>query len=137
MKITRECDYAIRIMLMLAGLKDDIIVDAGTISETQCVPKQFTLKILRELMAAGFVKSYKGAYGGYCMEKPADKVTLCDVITAIDGKIAVNECLECGHECNRVTDKETCPVHRQMKGLNSFIVEKLSGITFASLINEL
>lgn len=136
MKITRECDYAIRIMLMLAGLEEGSIADARSISEAQCVPKQFTLKILRELMEAGFVKSFKGARGGYCMNKPAAEVTLCDIVTAIDGEIAVNECLECGHQCNRVAHVTDCPVHRQMKGLNSLIVNTLSEITFAKLLDD-
>ncbi len=136
MKITRECDYAIRITLMLSALEDGAIADARTISETQCVPKQFTLKILRELMEAGYVKSFKGAYGGYCMNVAPESLTLLDVITAIDGKIAVNECLECGHQCNRVANMSDCPVHRQMHSLNNLITDTLSGITFSKLLNQ-
>ncbi|MBQ6998927.1 MAG: Rrf2 family transcriptional regulator [Clostridia bacterium] len=136
MKITRECDYAIRITLMLSGLKDGAIADAGTISEAQCVPKQFTLKILRELMAAGYVKSFKGARGGYCMNASPENLTLLDIITAIDGKIAVNECLECNHSCNRVTNMADCPVHRQMYTLNTMITDTLSNVTFAKLLSD-
>lgn len=136
MKITRECDYAIRIMLMLASLDEGAIADARSISEAQCIPKQFTLKILRELMESGFVKSFKGSRGGYCMSKPADEVSLCNIINAIDGEIAVNECLECGHQCNRVADMMDCPVHRQMKSLNSLIVDRLSDVTFDKLLND-
>ena len=136
MKITRECDYAIRITLMLAGLENGAIADARTISEAQCIPKQFTLKILRELMGAGLVKSFKGAHGGYCTSRPADKITLNDIVTAIDGEIAVNECLECDHQCNRVENMTDCPVHRAMKSLNSMIVDTLSEITFDKLLND-
>ena len=136
MKITRECDYAIRITLMLSGLKNGEIADAGTISETQCVPKQFTLKILRELIKAGYVQSFKGAHGGYCMNVLPEDVTLLDIVTAIDGEIAVNECLECTHQCNRVADMSACPVHRQMRSLNTLITDTLSGVNFAQLLNN-
>lgn len=136
MKITRECDYAIRITLMLCGLDAGEIADAGTISEAQHVPRQFTLKILRELMTAGYVKSFKGAHGGYCMNIAADEITLKDIVTAIDGEIGINECLECDHKCNRVECVEDCPVHRQLSSLNSVIVDRLSEVTFAKLLAD-
>lgn len=135
MKITRECDYAIRITLMLSSLEQGAIADAGSISDTQCIPKQFTLKILRELMSAGYVKSFKGAHGGYCMRVPADKVSLKDIITAIDGEIGINECLKCG-SCNRVANCDDCPVHRRLRGLNNMIIEELSQTTFAQLLAD-
>ena len=136
MKITRECDYAIRITLMLASLGKGDIADAKTISETQCVPKQFTLKILRELMEAGYVKSFKGAHGGYCLNKTADEISMKDIISAIDGELAINDCLHCGYTCNRVDNVGDCPVHRQLEKVNSVIDSKLSAISFADLLES-
>lgn len=136
MKITRECDYAIRITLMLSGLAEGAIADAGTISREQCVPKQFTLKILRELMEAGYIKSFKGAHGGYCMNVPAEGVTLKDIITAIDGEIGINGCLDCSTGCNRVKNTDDCPVHRRMRSLNNMITDALSAVTFADLLAD-
>ena len=83
MKITRESDYAIRIILMLSSLAEGDVVGAAKISETQCIPKQFTLKILRELVGAGYVKSFKGVCGGYAMNVLPKDVSLKDVISAI------------------------------------------------------
>lgn len=136
MKITRESDYAIRIILMLSSLKDGELAGAAKISETQCIPKQFTLKILRELVGAGYVKSFKGVCGGYAMNVLPKDVSLKDVITAIEGDIAINDCLDCQKECNRVKNVSYCPVHNKLVGLNNTIKDELSKITFQSLLDE-
>lgn len=136
MKITRECDYAIRITLLLASLGKGNIAGAAAISEAQCIPKQFTLKILRELMEAGYVKSFKGAHGGYCLNKAASEISMKDIITAIDGELAINDCLYCGYKCNRMDNVKDCPVHRRLEKLNSVIDDELSSISFADLLAD-
>lgn len=136
MKITRESDYAIRITLMLCGLEKGKILGAGAISEAQCIPRQFTLKILRELVSAGYVKSFKGVNGGYCMNTCAEKISLKEIITAIDGEIGINDCLTCERKCNRVSDVKSCPVHNRLSRLNDGIIKSLSEITFDKLLKD-
>ena len=134
MKITRECDYAIRIILLLSSLKCGSILDAGSISDTQCIPKQFTVKILRKLIECGYIKSFKGVNGGYCMNVLPNEISLKDIITAIDGEIGINDCLLSPKKCNRVADTNCCPVHRQLSALNDSITEQLSLITIDKLL---
>ena len=136
MKITRECDYAIRITLLLCSLGDGEIASASAIAESQCVPRQFTLKILRELIGVGLVESFKGTHGGYRMKVTPEQITLKDVISAIDGEIAINECLECDKECNRVADVHDCPVHRRLEELNSLIIKQFESVSFADLLKD-
>ena len=133
MKITRESDYAIRIILMLSSLKEGEIADAGSISKTQCIPKQFTLKILRELMTAGYVKSFKGIHGGYCLNVLPCELSLKDIICAIEGEIGINECLICENKCNRVSDTSSCPVHRSLESINNKLIAELSSVIFDDL----
>jgi len=136
MKITRECDYAIRILLMLSTIGDGKITDARTISEEQCIPLQFTLKILRKLLGAGLVRSYKGMHGGYCLNVAPKDLSINEVITLIDGGEGINECFQCGYKCNRVENVEDCPVHVKLGMVNQLLTEKLSQITFESLITK-
>lgn len=133
MKITRECDYAIRIILMLSKLERGAVAGAAAISEKQCVPKQFTLKILRKLMKEGYVSSVKGSCGGYSLAVAPEELTLMDIVTAVDGEIAVNRCLGCGGCCNRVKNPEDCPVHRRLCRLNDAICAELGSVTMAEL----
>ena len=136
MKITRECDYAIRITLFLCSLEDGEIASASAIAESQCIPKQFTLKILRELIGAGLVVSYKGTCGGYRMNAKAEQITLKDIVSAIDGEIAINECLECDKECNRVANVHDCAVHRRLENLNTLIIRQFESVSFADLLKD-
>ena len=134
MKITRECDYAIRIILMLGSLDDDRVVDAGHISEAQCIPRQFTLKILRKLLYKGYVRSVKGAHGGYGLGVDAAELSLYDVVTAIEGDMGINECFACGYKCYRVECVDDCVVHSRLATVNDIIKAELDKIKFASLI---
>ena len=83
MFITLEADYAVRIVSVLCRERDKM--DAKTISNDACVTLRFALKILRKLVAADIVKSYKGTQGGYIINKDPAQLTLKDVLEAIEG----------------------------------------------------
>ena len=76
MKITREADYALRIIAMLAD-------ENRQIEQSDCrkndIPYRFTLKILRKIVQAGIIKSYRGVNGGYVLNKKPSEITLKDV----------------------------------------------------------
>ena len=74
MVMTLEADYAVRIVEYLT--KHPERRDARRISEETQIPLRFSLKILRELVAEGFVCSFKGAKGGYTLAKPPEEITL-------------------------------------------------------------
>lgn len=67
MKITREADYALRIIAMLAD--ENRQIEAKAIAEKNDIPYRFTLKILRKIVQAGIIKSYRGVNGGYVLIK--------------------------------------------------------------------
>ena len=91
MFITLEADYAVRIVSVLCREKDKM--DAKTISNDACVTLRFALKILRKLVAADIVKSYKGTQGGYIINKDPAQLTLKDVLEAIEGTYYFSRCL--------------------------------------------
>lgn len=74
MHITLESDYAIRIVLYLSQIQKR--AEAKNISENTEVTLRFALKILRKLVAAGIVKSFKGTQGGYELNKAPAEITL-------------------------------------------------------------
>ena len=92
MKITREADYALRIVAMLA--EEDKHIEAKVIAERNDIPYRFTLKILRKIVQSGIIKSYRGVNGGYILNKKPSEITFKEVIEVIDGKIAINKCFE-------------------------------------------
>ena len=106
MFITLEADYAVRIVSVLCRERDKM--DAKTISNDACVTLRFALKILRKLVAADIVKSYKGTQGGYIINKDPAQLTLKDVLEAIEGTYYFSRCLSPDCTCNRGADGICC-----------------------------
>lgn len=87
MQVTAKVDYAVRAMVELAAagggpLKGEAIATA------QAVPLRFLENILIELRHATLVRSQRGSEGGYRLARPADEITLADVIRTVEGPIA-------------------------------------------------
>ena len=104
MQISRKSDYALRAMIYVAAWEDDKICSINEISEAEQVPREYLAKILKELSLQGFLHSYKGIHGGYRLARPREGITFLNIIEAMQGKVAINECIRhstsggCGRE---------------------------------------
>jgi Rrf2 family protein len=87
-RVSAKTDYAIRAALELAAAEDATPIKGERIATAQSIPLRFLENILMQLRHAGLVESRRGAEGGYRLAKPAEDVTLADVIRAIDGPLA-------------------------------------------------
>jgi len=88
MRISAKADYAVRAALELAAAPDGQPVKGERLSEAQEIPLQFLEHILLELKHARLVRTKRGAKGGYWLARPADEITLADVIRAVEGPLA-------------------------------------------------
>ena len=136
MTITREADYALRIVFALS--EENAKIDANSLSEKIGVTLRFTLKILRKLLLAGIVRSFKGATGGYMLAKSPAEISMYDVITAIDGDMAVNRCTAAEYEClhPNVQQGIPCRLNRVFCDLSLRIKDYMSAQTFDKLIQQ-
>ncbi len=87
MRVSAKADYAVRAAAELAAA-DEGPVKGGVLAEAQDIPLQFLEHILLELKHAGIVRARRGAKGGYWLAKPADEVTVADIVRAVEGPIA-------------------------------------------------
>jgi Rrf2 family protein len=87
-RISAKVDYAVRAAVELAAAADEKPVKAELIATAQQIPHNFLENILGELRHAGIVRSQRGADGGFRLAKPADQVTVADVIRAVEGPLA-------------------------------------------------
>jgi Rrf2 family protein len=87
MRISAKVDYAVRAAVELAARGDDPI-KGDVIAEAQEIPLKFLENILGELKHVGIVNSRRGAHGGYWLNKPAEEVTLGDIVRAVEGPLA-------------------------------------------------
>jgi Rrf2 family protein len=88
MRISAKADYAVRAAVELAAAATDKPVKAERIATAQDIPLNFLENILGELRHAGIVRSHRGADGGFRLAKPADQLTVADVIRAVEGPLA-------------------------------------------------
>ncbi len=87
MRVSAKADYAIRAAVELAA-SDDGMLKGERIAQAQQIPANFLENILGDLRNAGIVMSRRGADGGYWLARPADEISLADVIRAVDGPLA-------------------------------------------------
>lgn len=130
MKITREADYALRIVAMLA--KEGKQVEAKRIAEQNDIPYRFTLKILRKIVQSGIMKSYRGVNGGYVLNKEPSDITFKEVIETIDGKLYINHCM--GDDETKCKRSGGCAVQKKLLDVQNMISDELEKITLADVI---
>ena len=87
MRVSAKVDYALRAAAELARA-DAGPVKGERIAQAQSIPLKFLENILLELRHDGIVQSQRGAEGGYWLARPADQITLAEVIRAVEGPIA-------------------------------------------------
>ena len=89
MRISAKADYAVRAAVELAGAGDEELpVKAERIATAQGIPLNFLENILGELRHAGIVRSQRGAEGGFRLARPADEISVADVMRAVEGPLA-------------------------------------------------
>ncbi len=88
MRISAKADYAVRAVVELAAAEGERPVKAERIATAQGIPLNFLENILGELRHAGLVRSHRGAEGGFRIAKPAQELTVADVIRAVEGPLA-------------------------------------------------
>jgi Rrf2 family protein len=131
MFITRECDYAVRVVRALAG---ETRLSVNEICEKEAITAPFAYKILKKLQKAKIVKGFRGVHGGYVLNRDLEELTLFDIYYAIDPDMFIIECLNPAYSCIRNCN-EGCPckIHDELEGIQQGLwgmlkSKKLSGM---------
>jgi Rrf2 family protein len=85
-RTTAKADYAVRAAVELAAVGG--LANAEQIAQAQDIPLNFLENILRDLRRAGIVESRRGQAGGYALARPAEQISVADVIRAVEGPLA-------------------------------------------------
>ncbi len=112
---SKACEYGIRAMMYIAQKsKEGERVGIKEISKSIDSPEPFMAKILQDLSRKGLVMSIKGPHGGFYMDTSRDKISLADVVTAIDGDELFTGCGLGLKACN---ENKPCPIHYEFKAI--------------------
>lgn len=88
MKLSRTIAYAIHATLQLADGERDVPIPCSQLANEGQMPERFLLQILRSLVTHGLLRSTRGVDGGYCLARPAEEITLRDIIEAFDNPLS-------------------------------------------------
>ena len=136
MKISTKGRYALRLMLDLAvhGGTEGEMIPVRRIAQRQDISDKYLEQIITQLSRAGYVRSFRGAQGGYLLAVPPEQITVGMILRVMEGSLAPVACL--GQEPNRCPRAETCTTLAVWRELQTAIESVVDGITLADLAKE-
>ncbi len=102
LQISRRIEYGLRAMVYLASTPAGTVVPFREIARKMDAPSQFLAKIMKVLSKAGLTNASRGTHGGYTLARPANTISMLDVIEAVEGRVLVNVCTDTHSACNHL-----------------------------------
>jgi Rrf2 family transcriptional regulator, iron-sulfur cluster assembly transcription factor len=132
MRLTTKGRFAVTAMvdLTLSGGRGPVTL--GAISERQKISLSYLEQLFGKLRKSEVVASVRGPGGGYCLARPANKITIADIIIAVDEPLDATQCAGMGN-CH---DDGKCVTHDLWVGLNDAIYGYLAGVTLQQLADS-
>ncbi|UCA44935.1 Rrf2 family transcriptional regulator [Pseudochrobactrum sp. XF203] len=136
--LTKKGKYGLKAMVHLAEATQDDLISVGEIAKARNIPRKFLDNILTDLRVAGFVQSRKGKGGGFCLAKPADQISIGNIIRSLDGPLAPLPCAsKTGYKACEDCIEEDCKIRRTMLEVREAIASVLDKRTLADGYSDL
>jgi len=132
MQLTRQGEYAIRTVFALAQQEGKVVTQRD-IAQSQDIPEAFLAKIAQILQRRGLITNLRGSRGGMTLARPAAEINLRNVVEAVEGPIALNQCLSGPGACSR---QGTCPIHPVWDRAQKAMLEELEKVSLADLVGQ-
>lgn len=133
MRLTSKSEYALLALVYLARHADQGFLSVQSIAAAQEIPRKFLEQILLTLKRARYVRSQKGQHGGYCLARPAERISLAEVIRLIDGALAPTESASKYFYESTPVEREK-KVLRLFKEIRNYVSDKLEGTSLAEVV---
>ncbi|MDR3215264.1 MAG: Rrf2 family transcriptional regulator [Bacilli bacterium] len=131
MIITKETDYALRIISALASGK---IMSTHEICSQEFLPVQFTYNIIRKLNKAGYIKITRGRYGGNKLNIDLYQTSLLDLLKVMDENFNICACVEYGFECKRKEKNKMCITHDYLMDIQRSLLKQFADCSLEKLL---
>ncbi len=135
LKINRQTDYAVRIILALAKQGEGARLSSSEIQREMLIPPALMPRIVAKLAHVGLVNTFPGREGGLTLPRPASQITLRDVVEAFEGPILLSECMQAKGE-DDCPFRSDCPVRSKWGRVQVAMLREMAAITFESLVQE-
>ena len=126
MKISTKGRYGTRALLDVALHQDDSPVQLKVIAQRQQISLHYLEHIVAPLIAAGLLRSTRGAYGGVSLGKPPQEIVLSEVIQVLEGSITPVECVDDPNVCSRADICATRDVWTEVKKAMAGVLESVT-----------
>ncbi len=133
MKLSTRSRYGLRLMFELAMAHGCRAIQLQDIAARQELSEKYLGKLIISLRSAKLVGSVRGAHGGYILKKAPDKITLREIVVALEGGLSIVDCTENSNGCIR---SRSCPTREIWCGLNRVVSDYLEGITLADMVEK-
>lgn len=135
LRINRQTDYAVRVILALAKREEWTRLSTAEIQREMLIPPALMVRIVALLARHGLVNTYSGREGGLTLPRPASQISLRDVVEAFEGPILLSACLQVKGEddCPFLSN---CPVRTKWGRVQVAMMREMASITFEDLAAE-
>lgn len=133
MKFSAKGEYGIRAIVDIALYSEDGPRAVNLTAGRQGIPIRFLEQVMSSLKKGGLVESYRGATGGYRLARPAQEITLADVVQAVEGPITMMDCVAEGGACDRTTE---CVIREVFCDVQRSVVDTLAAVTLADIVKR-
>jgi Rrf2 family transcriptional regulator, cysteine metabolism repressor len=149
MMFSTKAEYGVRVMAHLAGAAGEANardgageapISLGSIADAEGLPLAYLEHLVQRLRRAELVESRRGAHGGYTLARPAEDISMAEVVRALEGEIAPIECITADPERGLVCVREgelghdPCPTKLLWTRVQGSIVRTLNDMTLADLV---
>lgn len=135
LKINRQTDYAVRVVLALAKRGEGIRLSTAEIQHEMLIPPALMTRIVAQLAHQGLVNTFPGRDGGLMLPRPADRISLRDVVEAFEGPILLSECMQAKGE-DDCPFRTNCPVRSKWGRVQVAMMREMASISFEDLAKE-
>jgi Rrf2 family protein len=133
LRINRQTDYAIRLLLALARQGDQAMLSTSHIQQEMLIPRALSQRVVADLAKGGFLATYPGREGGLKLARPADDINLLQVVTHFEHNFIISECLR---EDGMCPFDQSCPVRCRWAHLQTLILRELEQTTIGDLARD-
>ncbi len=130
MRFTKRTDYALRLLIALAQ-RSGAAVPTREIALSEGLSLKFLQSVVSQLAEAGLVESTTGARGGHRLRKDASKISVLDVVEAVEGPMSLMDCMEESGQCGLF---HGCRIHSLLGRAQFAMNEVLAGSSVADLV---
>ena len=135
LKINRQTDYAVRVVLALAKRGEGIRLSSAEIQREMMIPPALMTRIVAQLAREGLLNTFPGREGGLMLPRPAALISLKDVVEAFEGPILLSDCMQAKSE-DDCPFRTNCPVRSKWGRIQVVMLREMASITFEDLVQE-